>query len=75
MPNPKPNNTGLKTNLRTIKRSNDGDLGIEGKIIPQAVPVEEVVLGAITIYWSSMPHRTEESTTSARYRMRRRYSR
>ena len=46
MPNPKPNNTGLKTNLRTIKTSNDGDLGIEGRIIPQAVPEGEVVLGA-----------------------------
>ena len=54
MPNPKPNNTGLKTNLRTIKRSNDGDLGIEGKIIPQAVPVEEVVLGAIMIDLNAM---------------------
>jgi hypothetical protein len=44
----------LKTNLRTIKRSNDGDLGIEGKIIPQAVPVEEVVLEAIIIDLNAM---------------------
>ena len=44
----------MKTNLRTIKRSNDGDLGIEGKIIPQAVPVEEVVLGAIMIDLNAM---------------------
>ncbi len=54
MPNPKSSNPGLKTNLRTLKRSNDSDLGIAGKIIPQAVPVEEVVLGAIMIDMNSM---------------------
>ncbi|MCO6460941.1 MAG: replicative DNA helicase [Saprospiraceae bacterium] len=50
----KKTNHGTKSNLRTIKGPNDFVPGITGKIVPQAIPVEEVVLGAVMIDINAM---------------------
>ena len=46
--------TSSSSNLRAIKGSNDFGSGVIGRITPQAVPVEEVVLGAIMIDINAM---------------------
>jgi replicative DNA helicase len=46
--------TSGSSNLRSIKRSSDYNSGQIGRIVPQAVQVEEVVLGAIMIDINAM---------------------
>ncbi len=54
MTNNKQSITGSTSNLRAIKGSNDFASGQVGRIIPQAVQVEEVILGAIMIDINAM---------------------
>ncbi|HRN33897.1 MAG TPA: replicative DNA helicase [Saprospiraceae bacterium] len=54
MPNPKQSSSDSVSNLRALKGSNDHNGTIGGKVIPQAVPVEEVILGAIMIDVNAM---------------------
>lgn len=54
MPNPKQSSSGPVSNLRALKGSNDNTGNIGGKVVPQAVPVEEVILGAIMIDVNAM---------------------